>query len=66
MVDDQTHKVYLIIEESKAAELHEQWLRQELQKGFDAAERGEVAQWNLDEFLASAHRRRREGTTGAQ
>ena len=25
--DDQTHKVYLIIEESRAAQLYEEWLR---------------------------------------
>lgn len=56
--DEQTRKVYLLIEESRACELYEQWLRQELQKGFDAAERGEVAEWSLDEFLAGAHRRR--------
>lgn len=64
--DDETHKVYLIIEESRASQLYEQWLRQELQKGFDAAERGEVGEWNLDEFLANAHRRHRERTTGTE
>jgi len=60
--DDQTHKVYLIIKESRAAQLYEQWLRQELQKGFDAADRGEVGEWNLDECLSNAHRRHRERT----
>ena len=64
--DEETHKVYLIIEESRASELYEQWLRHELQKGFDAADRGEVAEWSLDEFLAEAHRRHRERTTGTQ
>jgi hypothetical protein len=64
--DDQTRKVYLIIEESRASELYEQWLRQELQKGFDAADRGDVAEWNLDEVLADAHRRHRERATGTQ
>jgi len=62
--DEETHKVYFIIEESKASELYDQWLRQELQKGFDAADRGEVAEWSLEEFLADAHRRHRERTTG--
>jgi len=49
--DDQTHKVYLIIEESRAAQLYEQ-----LQVGFDEAERGDVAEWDLAEFLAKMHR----------
>ena len=56
--DEETGNVYFIIEESRASEVCEQWIRQELQKGFDAAERGEVAEWSLDEFLADAHRRR--------
>jgi len=56
--DDETGRVYLIVEESRACELYEQWLRRELQRGFDAAERGEVAEWSLDEFLADARRRR--------
>ncbi|MEX0715969.1 MAG: hypothetical protein WD066_05250 [Planctomycetaceae bacterium] len=32
-------------------------LEQELRPAFDEADRGELAAWNLDEFLAEMHRR---------
>jgi hypothetical protein len=53
--DDQTRKVYLSIEEKRAAELYDRWLREQLTVGFDQADRGELAEWNLDEFLAKMH-----------
>jgi len=31
--DDQTQKVYFLIEESRAKKLYDQWLRQQLQVG---------------------------------
>ena len=63
--DDQTHKVYLIIEESRAAELYQRWLSEQLQMGFDEADRGEVAEWDLDAFLANMHRQHAERATEA-
>ncbi len=50
--DTETHTFYLLIEEARARELHRQWLREQLQVGFDEADRGEMAEWNLEEFLA--------------
>lgn len=32
-------------------------LRKELQPAFDAADRGELAEWNVEEFLARMHER---------
>lgn len=58
--DDETHKVYLIIEESRAAELYDRWLREQLQIGFDEADRGEMAEWDLNQFLAKMHRQHAE------
>ncbi len=58
--DDRTQKVYLLIEEARASELYDQWLREQLQAGFDDADRGEMAEWNLDEFLAKMHGRHAE------
>jgi len=54
--DAQTHKRYLLIEEDQARELYEQWLREQIQEGVDEAHRGELAEWNVDEFLARMHR----------
>jgi len=64
--DDQTHKVYLLIEESRAKELYERWLREQLQVGFDEADRGQLAEWDLEAFLAKMHRRHDERTTQAE
>ena len=38
----------------------EQPLREQLQIGFDEADRGELAVWNLEEFLAKMHRQHAE------
>lgn len=55
--DDLTQKFYLLIEEGRARELYQQWLREQLQVGFDEADRGQMAEWNLDEFLAKMRRK---------
>jgi len=60
--DDQTHKVYFIIEESRASGLYQQWLQEQLQVGFDEADRGEVAEWDLEAFLANMHRQHAQRT----
>ncbi len=64
--DDQTHKIYLIIEESRANELYQQWLHEQLQVAFDEADRGEVGQWDLEAFLADMHRQHAKRNTQAQ
>ena len=64
--DDQTHKFYFIIEESRANELYQQWLQEQLQVGFDEADRGEVAEWDLEAFLANMHRQHAERTHQAE
>ena len=51
----ETQKVYLLIEENRASELYNDWLRDQLQVGFDEADRGDVAPWNADQFLAKMH-----------
>lgn len=53
--DEQTHRIYVLIEESRANELCQQWLREQLQQGFDASDRGDVAEWDLRTFLAKMH-----------
>lgn len=61
--DERTEKVYLIIEESRAGEFYDRWLREQLQVGFDEADRGDVAEWNLGEFLAKMHAQHSSNST---
>ena len=53
--DDQTHKAYFLIEQTRAEALYDRWLREQLQIGIDQADRGEVAEWSLEDFLAKMH-----------
>lgn len=55
--DDQTQKVYLLIEQHEARRRLGDWLGHELQIGFDQADRGESRPWDIEETLAEAHRR---------
>ena len=55
--DDQTHKIYFLIEQPQARRLLGETLRRELQIGFDQADRGESEPWDIQETLAEAHRR---------
>ena len=55
--DDQTNKVYFLVEESQAGQFYEHWLRQELQKGFDAADRGDLVEWDAERIKAEGRRR---------
>ncbi len=58
--DDQTHKVYILIEQPQARSLLRDALRRELQIGFDQADRGESEPWDIQETLAEARRRHAE------
>ncbi len=60
--DDQTHKTYYLVAESDAPELIDNWLARELQKGFDAADRGEVSDWDPQRIKAEGRRLLAEGT----
>jgi len=60
--DDETNKVYFLIEESKATELFDHWLRTKLIEGAAEADRGELIDWDLDGFLARMHRQHDEMT----
>lgn len=63
--DDQTKKVYLLVEESEAPQLYEQWLRHELQKGFRQADRGETVDWHPERIKAEGRRRLAQQQAGA-
>ena len=60
--DDQTQKVYFLIAADNR-QVFDDWLSRELQIGFDEADRGEVAEWNVEQFLANAHERHQAEST---
>ena len=64
--DDQTQKVYFIIEESRAKELYDRWLHEQLHLGFDEADRGQLTEWDLEAFLANVHRQHAGRTPQAE
>lgn len=63
--DEQSRKVYLLVEEDAAHQLMEQWLCRELQRGFDQADRGQVVEWNPDRIKSEGRRQLRERSSGS-
>jgi len=63
--DDRTHKVYLLIEQDRALNLLDHWLRSELQIGFEQAERGDVTPWHPDRIKSEGRRRLQDNTQHA-
>ena len=55
--DDKTKKSYLLIEESVAGGLFDEWLRTELEKGFAAVQRGDVVDWDPQRIKDEGRRR---------
>jgi len=53
----QTQRVYILVEESQAPQLYEQWRRHQLQEGFDVADQGDVADWDPERIKAEGRRR---------
>lgn len=55
--DDRTQQVYVLIGRDQFRQLVEEQLRRDLQIGFDQADAGDVAAWNVEEVLQEARRR---------
>ena len=55
--DDETHKTYLLVDATSGRALTEQWIRDQLQTGLDAAARGEVAAFDPEAITAAGRRR---------
>ncbi len=53
--DDETNKVYLIVDEHALPTLWEDYVRREVQRGLDQLDRGEGTEWDVDAFLADVH-----------
>lgn len=48
--DDETQQIYVLIEAGSAVTLPEQYIAAEVQKGLEAIDRGEVADWDPEEI----------------
>lgn len=62
--DDRTEQVYVLVGRDQFRQLVEEQLRRDLQIGFDQADGGDVAAWNVEEVLREA-RRRQSSQAGA-
>ena len=51
---------HIVLPIAEAKQMFDDSLRRELQVGFDQADRGELVEWNVDEFLERAHKTRSE------
>lgn len=58
VVDDVSHRTYVLVDAERGRELVEQWIRQQLQVGFDAADRGEVLPLDADDVKRAGRKRR--------
>lgn len=55
--DEQTNKKYLLVDEETGRAVAEQWIREQLQIGLDAAARGEVADFDPEAIKAAGRER---------
>ena len=55
--DEQTQKVYVLFDVEQGRMLAEQWIREQLQIGLDAAARGEVVEFNPDAIKMAGRQR---------
>lgn len=56
IVDEETRKVYLLLEQGAFPELEEEYIRARLEEGFAAVERGEVEEWDSASIKAEGRR----------
>ncbi|QDT44529.1 hypothetical protein Pan241w_46410 [Gimesia alba] len=55
--DDQTQKSYVLISQENFRQWVDAELRRELQIGFDQADAGDLAEWDVEDILKQAHAR---------
>ena len=53
--DELTRKVYVIVPKDDFRRMVDDELRWQLQIGFDQADRGELEEWSVDDFLKRMH-----------
>jgi hypothetical protein len=55
--DDRTQQTYLLVDAERGRALAEQWLREQLQVGLDAAARGETVEFDAESIKAAGRKR---------
>ena len=55
--DDQSQKRYILVDAQNGRALAEQWIREQLQVGLDAADRGEIVPFDPDAITARGRER---------
>ena len=56
IADEATRTIYLLVEKGKFPELEEAYIRERLEEGFAAIERGEVEDWDSASIKAEGRR----------
>jgi hypothetical protein len=51
--DDQTQRTYLLVDADRGRTLTEQWFREQLQVGLDAADRGDVIDFDPSQIVGT-------------
>lgn len=54
--DDQTRKLYVLVAKDDFRQMVDEELRRQLQVGLDQADRGELEEWDVEQFLGRMHR----------
>lgn len=57
--DDVTNKRYLLVDAETGKAVAEQWIRDQLQLGLDAAARGDIQEFDPDAIKSAGRRQRR-------
>ena len=64
--DDQSQQVYVLVPRDQYAQIHDDYVRRELQVAFDQADRGEWRSLDIEAIIAEARRRHEAGTASTQ
>ena len=59
--DDQSQQFYVLVPRDQYAQMHDDYVRRELQVAFDQADRGEWRELNIEAVIAEARRRHEAG-----
>jgi hypothetical protein len=55
--DDQSQQFYVLVPQGQYAQLHDDYVRRELQVAFEQADRGEWIDLDIESIIAAANRR---------
>ena len=59
--DERTRKAYYLVAEEDAPGVIDNWVHEELRKGFEAADQGDLVEWNPERITAEGRRRLAKG-----